>query len=212
MVCACMAILALILIPVISSIRERSLSTKCQANLREIGVLAKLYSNESQNNILPMYYPKDDPNGLSLKHWTGLLAPYLNVDVEGNYYPSYDSQPLFICPAEPGIFGYGLNYLWLSPWTTEFGPGLRVKLIKQYKVAEPSNTVFITDVSLGENRSWHPYVRPPSMWSDWTSESISQVAFRHPGNTANVLWVDGHVSAETGDTPFTADDQLWDTE
>ncbi len=210
-VCACIGILMLILFPVISTIRARSQSTKCQSNLRQIGVLAKMYSNDNQGNILPMYYPSDDPNGLSKKHWTGLLAPYMDGDFDGNYYPSYDELPLFICPAEPDIFGYGLNYFWLSPFTTEYGPGLRVKLVKQYEVADPTQTVFITDVTLDANDNWHPYVRPPTMWAGWQSGAPNQTAFRHPNDTANVLWFDGHVSSETGGTSFTQDAELWDT-
>ncbi len=213
-VIACIAILAAIIIPVVGSIVARSNTTKCQSNLRQIGVLAKLYTNEHNGDILPMYYPRDNSSDpLAMTHWTGLLAPYLDYDTSQGSYPSYQSQPIFICPENPEVFGYGHNYNWLSTFSKDLGPMLRVVVRKNTVVANPAQTVFMTDVTRGDNDQWRPFVRPPSMWEGaWDSNAPFKTAFRHPGNTANVLWFDGHVTSETGDSSFTANDELWDTD
>jgi prepilin-type processing-associated H-X9-DG protein len=51
--------------------------------------------------------------------------------------------------------------------------------------------------------AWRTWVRPPSSATDYI------VDFRHPGPTANVLWLDGHGTAEKP-SPLMDSTQLWD--
>lgn len=204
-------ILAAIIIPVIGAVRANARSSQCQSNLRQIGAAALMYTADNKGTILPVYYPAEktsDP--LDLRHWPGLLARYIG---RTNTIPfsSYTEQPVFNCPDRSDTFGYAHNYYWLSPYAPQPGNEVVVRLIRYNQVANPSRTVLITDVNVADSNAWRPFVRPPS-WGGWRTDEAYSVAFRHRGGKANVVWIDGHVSAEMGNTAFTNDDRLWDTD
>jgi len=208
-VIAIIGILAAILIPTDGIVRASSRSTQCLSNLRQIGAAALLYSSENKGAVLPVYYPNElTANPLDLRHWPGLIARYVGRTNTADPFTSYIEQPLFNCPDRPDTFGYGHNYNWLSPYSPEPGSSVTVKLYRQVQIANPSRTVLITDSTIPVSNAWRPFVRPAS-WGGWRNEENYSVAFRHRGK-ANAVWVDGHVSAERGDTPFTDNDQLWD--
>ncbi len=196
------ALLAALLMSGLGNIQARGRAVKCVANLRQIAVAAQSWSGENNQQTLPAFLNGEtgffDPNT-----WTGLLAPYLS-------YPpiqtltSVSQMPVFVCPENPLRGGYGQNYLYLS-WSPKASYG---HWTPYSSVKQPSQTIFFTDnYTIGNPLKWRGFVRPPSM----NSQADSMPSFVHPGKTANVLWLDGHITSEKNDSAMTKDDKLWDT-
>lgn len=206
---AIIVVLAALIIPTIKNSVEGSRSTKCVSNLRQIYTAAAAWSNDNDGNIVPVFFPWDPNSASSLKNWTGLLAPYLGR-TSTNEFTSANDLPVAVCPSEPGKFGYGYNYLYLS-WIQPARE--RYQLKRQVSVYRPSETVMFVDShnSSDPNRAfsnWRPFVRSPETAS-WQAAYLP--SFRHRSH-ANVLWLDGHVSAESANSDFWKDDRLWGKE
>jgi len=94
-VIAIIGILAAILLPALARAREAARRSSCQNNLKQLGLVMKMYSGESRGSLLP-------PPQLTL--------PAFNVDLKGfeitSVYPEYltDSNVL-ICPSDSGADG-----------------------------------------------------------------------------------------------------------
>ncbi|MDE1143649.1 MAG: prepilin-type N-terminal cleavage/methylation domain-containing protein [Paraburkholderia tropica] len=203
-VLAIIGVLSAIVLTSTRSMMEKARQSQCAANLRQINVAALAWSAENNGKIVPVFDPGDDngANKLGLPHWTGLLAPYMGRSSNGGNFTSIREMPGYICPAKSDTFGYGYNYRYLSYrqaglqnngwWATYAGTDT------------PSKVVMITDVwKPQDTQNWRPFVRVPDGGTDMV------VHFRHPGSTANVLWVDGHVSSEKSDSALMTDLSLW---
>ena len=108
-VIAIIAILAGILMPALSSARERAKATTCLNNQKEIGLGALQYANNAKD-IIWTWYPKDDVlnegiplTGLISRNWYMVYNKASSEDkkavgpkVCGNYVQNYN---MFFCPA-----------------------------------------------------------------------------------------------------------------
>lgn len=82
-VIAIIAILAAILLPVLSSAKQRALRIECVSNLRQWGLGFQVYANDNNDSMPAGWY---DPNGM----WMVALQPYIaNANIGG---------PLCFCP------------------------------------------------------------------------------------------------------------------
>lgn len=103
-VVAILSILAGILLPALSRARERARRASCQSNLRQWGIIFKLYADESVGHYWPRaqagYFPQLDENGQVIGQLFGFeLGP--NVF---SLYPNYLSDPrIFLCPSDPDV-------------------------------------------------------------------------------------------------------------
>lgn len=196
----CIAILASLLFGVTTRTRETAKSVKCSSNLRQIGVAAMAWSADNDGKIVAVYDGFENQ-----KTWAYLVAPYLDAnlpDYNGDTFNLASSQlilnlPVFRCPNQKKEIlwpGYGYNSDNLSIYRAAGNPR---RWVRSAQVQHPSRTAMITDqTQLNVNR-WVPFVRPPG------SQYVDAVVdFRHAGKTANVLWVDGHVSAEKASGDF----------
>ena len=110
-VIAIIAILAGILMPALSSARERAKATTCLNNQKEIGLGMLQYANNAKD-IIWLWYPKDDVLnegipifGLISRNWYMVYNKSSSEDkkaagpkVCGNYVQNYN---MFFCPASP---------------------------------------------------------------------------------------------------------------
>ncbi len=201
------AILTVMLLGVVKTTKERAGGAVCAGNLRQIYSASQAWSQDNSGLIVPVFAIMDPNNAGSLRNWTGLLAPYLGRDSTNNF-ASASELKIAVCPSQPRKFGYGYNYNYLT-WPR---PG-NVQLAYAVSISRPSETVFLVDshnaASVSEEfTSWRPYVRPPSY--KWLNDQVPN--FIHAGKTANVLWLDGHISAETENSEFWKNDKQWDRE
>ena len=113
-VIAVVAVLAAMLLPVLSRARESARKAACQSNLRQIGTAFRLYASDYDG----LYPCNGDRNLWMGRNWRVVLQSYLPGGRMQSLPPGY-SQPLqvqhsdvLLCPSdERGGAGLGTNFL-----------------------------------------------------------------------------------------------------
>lgn len=97
-VIAIIGILAAILLPALARAREAARRASCQNNLKQFGVIFKMYSGESRDEFPPVV-PYANPNGVPL-----LAAPNPSA-----VYPEYVTDlAISKCPSDSAVDGAGM--------------------------------------------------------------------------------------------------------
>src|SRR6185369_13471679 len=173
------AILAAILLPVLSSARRKAQSVHCQSNLRQLSVTTFLYCQDN-NDFLPFaWYDDPDPSG---NNFFALLTPLLyHSDFDG--YGDFESK-IYCCPkrmSEPLVgpnpmrVSYGMN----ANNSVAF-PDPHTRKLAQ--VPNAAGTLLIADIAFTFNH-------PPIQRLDPT-----RIGYKHDGK-ANIVFFDGHAGA-----------------
>ncbi|NLZ64285.1 MAG: prepilin-type N-terminal cleavage/methylation domain-containing protein [Lentisphaerae bacterium] len=195
-VIAIIAVLASMLLPALSNARQAAHKSHCMSNTRQLGVGLFLYAEA--NDFCSPPYRILNPPGSDL-YWFpesptyGIVAEYLNLNSgSGAYVPPFGGcyktkhnvpyKSALICPARgvPGevttshtrFYGYGLNSR-LYPQNSK-GIGHPLSDVKM-----PARTCQVAEC--------------PGPIASYNLNSYP-MSFSH-GNTANVLFIDGHVQA-----------------
>ena len=114
-VIAIIGILAAILLPALSRARESARRSSCQNNLKQMGVIFKMYANESKGEMFPQQHT-----------WTclGEYNPWRLMFEGGQVYPEYLTDPnVLICPSWVGAtdavgrFDEGHGDMWFTEWS-----------------------------------------------------------------------------------------------
>src|SRR5437016_10059910 len=97
-VIAIIAILAAILFPVFAQAREKARATLCLSNLRQMGMANRMYCQDYDETIVPLYlyssHPEDG-NPPYLQWFVDLLQPYIK------------NSQVSICPDWSSTYTYG---------------------------------------------------------------------------------------------------------
>jgi len=190
-VIAIIAILAAMLLPALSKARARAKSATCMNNLKQLGVVILMYAQD-WNDILvvaagadPWYRAWDrySSNGVNNLIVCPGWKPYTYTSV--NY--TYGLR------ASTGFWGYKSDALY-EPVKSSGNP---LYLYLSY-IKNPSFLWLLTDTFLYDpGASNHGNQFRTLTYGPDSGGGQGKVHFRHPGATANFLFVDGHVEAMT---------------
>ncbi len=177
------ALLAVLLFPVGRSALESSRSTKCAAQLRQIGMGMNAYANEN-NGLFPACYPAENTT------WMWKLAPYVGIspDTMGPA-PKARAAGLFVCPSFKPSENRAVSYL----VNGNINPSIQSYWNYRRITPPPSATFLVVEGN-----------RNTEQFNPWVDGDVSR---RHPNHSANFLFVDGHVETITDMVP--REDPRW---
>ena len=102
-VIAIIAILAGMLLPALNAAKQKAHQIACLSQLKQIGLLAQLYSQDNKDYLLPLRVYKNSAGG-SLIIWPQLLNPYRKLPQMTSWNSVADQQKnmkMFYCPGNP---------------------------------------------------------------------------------------------------------------
>lgn len=109
-VIAIIGILAAILLPALARAREAARRASCQNNLKQLGLVFKMYSGESQGEQLPSVFFKSVPPPAGNADYNSVKVNFGPYVLE--IYPEYLSDPnVFSCPSDAD----GSSTNWTGP-------------------------------------------------------------------------------------------------
>ncbi|MBW7865101.1 MAG: DUF1559 domain-containing protein [Candidatus Hydrogenedentes bacterium] len=102
-VIAIIGILAAILLPALARAREAARRSSCQNNLKQWGIVLKMYSNEAKGSFPPLQILRDRrPFGVNNVAVALAAGPAVYA-----IYPEYLTDPnITLCPSDPGLSGH----------------------------------------------------------------------------------------------------------
>ena len=191
-VIAIIAILAAMLLPALSSARERARASNCTNNLRQLGLYALMYAGDHED-----YFPPT----IDKKFFYIAMEAYIT---QGEKWDKQKTNTLYICPSDsermsdPGnlLYCYGQNkFAACDQTTTSTSVYFKQKFSSLY---DPTKTLYFADCSRFGSGVTYPNttrVFDSSTWPFSTSAvETNGVSYRH-GKLANVLMADGHVES-----------------
>lgn len=210
-VIAIIGILAAILIPVVSKVREQARLSNCVSNVRQWGIAALAHADDNQGLIPWDGGTGTNPNNMELHEgtlpWFNALPPYvgslpMHELAARNAVPQLGDGSIFVCPSAqpndsgtPGWLCYGPNYL----LSFRGSAGNRLSITSVDGVPNPSLLVLF-----GETTNFSPdsdgFVALNSAPQHLGARGVDRT--RH-NLRSPVVFFDGHVETFTSD-------ELWE--
>lgn len=189
-VIAIIAILASILLPVLSSSRNKAKSIQCLNHLKQIGIYMTQYSIDYDGFLPPkaQLSPFPAAGGRNYDSWVDLLYRqfFRPGSVSGAYYWNGSVvRPLaiFACPGQESnnlYSHYAINIYIFNNNESPYTP------FKQEQLKYPSRQMLVTDCK---------YVSDDWSGAGDTVIYPNRIDPRHSGMQANLLFTDGHVES-----------------
>ncbi len=211
-VIAIIAVLAGLLLPALSSSRDRARLALCLGNIREVTLMHLLYVDASGGYFCPAWDASFESWESSANHrGPGILARVVpdSGAAKGRVFecPAAKSA-LFLNPAWTARFaGYGMNYLLSFAKVSDSPPNYRPCRIQAVKT--PSRLVLLADAACFlTGTDGRP--APTAFLYNPSSGRGGYADFRH-SKACVAAFVDGHAAARTDFTPRPADSSGWET-
>jgi len=194
-VIAIITVLAALLLPAARDARRRALLAFCSSNLHQIGVAMRMYVNDKEGMLPPLWHFPPPP-GISYgfyqglprypySYWYHLVGFYAGDDQRKRGFGGID---LFSCPEVPSdhrgwgdINAYGYNYQFLTGGNPMVVSGTFRKLVNEEEIVKPNFTVSHCDAGYVSNEKYQS--NPPEEWAPQSNNpGFGDLVF--PGNTA----------------------------
>ncbi len=171
-VIAIIAILAAMLLPVLSRAKQKARATSCLNNLRQIGLGAVMYCGENNDTL-----PQSSHGHAS---WVGTLQRYTGTNV-------------YRCPDDKNqhrVYSYAMNdFLTLHPFGVE-----TLNFSRLTTLPAPSTTCYIAECDDKYEDADHFHFADASAGGYSPAVFPLQVAVKRHESGANYLFADGHVA------------------
>lgn len=180
------SVLAVLTTVAMSQLRGRANATHCAANLQQIGVAMHLYAGEHDGFFPPA-------SGSPTWYWR--LEPYAGLK-EGTMgvSPLPKISDIFVCPSFPYVVHPRQAEVCYA-YNAFLSPDYALHWNYREQVPDPASTFLIVEMDAAMQ-----------LYSPKSGTQYYEA--RHPGQTANYLFVDGHVEA-IGGGPLPATDLRW---
>jgi prepilin-type N-terminal cleavage/methylation domain-containing protein/prepilin-type processing-associated H-X9-DG protein len=223
-VIAIIGVLAGLLLPVLAGAKQRAAATRCQSNLKQIGLGMILYVQ--QEEVYPLGLTVLDQKFTAGQTWVHSLFPYTQQNWTNALYkcPAYKGYTIesMVHPGvgvgeQVGSYAYNqlgtgdhpkfplFFHLGLGP--ARVSPIPKVVVRKENEVAQPSNMLAIGDSTTVLGTGDDFYRAPNSAYSPfnatkWVSVAGWSEGIRRHGQLLNATFCDGHAEAQKGSKLF----------
>jgi prepilin-type N-terminal cleavage/methylation domain-containing protein/prepilin-type processing-associated H-X9-DG protein len=226
------AVLAAMLLPAITMVRESAKSMRCQSNLRQLGLGMTAYAGEQEGRFPPFRNEPIANNGnqtflanlldqggyVEVTKWK-FDAPGFGVPISGPWRCPSVSSLVATSTGEGG--GYGV----LSPGKHGFdyynpaSPYGSSPTLSQ--ISSPSTRALIVEAEMFRNGAWvsfqlvycpvQPTTEAAQAWPTATQNTpgIPRAALRHRGVRCNLNYMDGHVASPLWTDLNANTDDIW---
>ncbi len=207
------SVLIAILLPVLGKAREATKTVQCFSNQRQLGIASHAYLQDSEGDF------QRYEDLVTREKWHELL---LKMDMVGDgqlfFCPNRNVAPI-VAPATTeldssipsGFISYGINMDFSYDFLGGFWRPTNLDDIRQ-----PVTTILALDAINTTAEPWGSYIAYP-----YNRSAGNKGTVRHPNNSCNVLWVDGHASmiiaseelylyTDEALTSFVHDPNYWD--
>lgn len=195
-VIAVIGILAGLLLPALHGSKNAAKSAMCMSNLKQINLMHRIYADAFRGYFCPAYTLDD---GQWDADWSGKAGGILS---RGVACADASKVKTFECPdaraklnyfpgETPDYAGYGYNYLLSRKSVNDYS--VTGRKLKYASVRYPSLCSLVADSAYFRSEN---ILAPTSFLYPTSSGYGGYADFRHGKQTANVAFVDGHVSPQ----------------